>query len=637
MSVSFLQEEVQKRMETEKLEDLKQQASIQELIRNSPFYQRMAQPTPAEIRLDLIYYGFDVRWIYLGLWAAFSMALSIDCFLFSSWFLRNMTFNLYPLVLISLLETIAVLFTFMKVAEVSYGLAKVVFERLKKVKIHKQEKTVLQFSTLSHRDISLRTSIVDSFDFGDRSTCMNTTDSQQKDGKDEEVEPGNESVSIQKIYNPFDDSDLFNSSYQMNLKNFKSSPQSILTPIHTKEQLDALMAEDREKLALSRLDTRFFYYHKSMRTSPLNESPFETSMQSSNLVDDNDSSLKIADDGRIYMVSPNSESRGDDDEVLDFRAQLNESRESMTGRRGSVNRRRRSVSPEQHPSLGEQAQAATTGLEEFSPLEIEGSMLNEVQMNLCEPRLRIWIVRTILQPILKAISETNQELSKSFAGLHLRIGVSTLEALRVALKTNNRLGVTKLPFLLPFLEVEENQAYLVARISQLGADSFMDDYKWNGGGTISKAGTDVDQKATSRLLPPGWQQPLITDAQLIFKLFTSYMDSMIASSTFTHNHLNRPFTSRYILDLKDNRLQAYQSISAEYYFRMTTQNPPHIDFIYVSEMGRPVRLPIQPGPQNLFRSILSFIHHIKVYYDSTVSQVEMGRSGINLECVIDVD
>lgn len=40
------------------------------------------------------------------------------------------------------------------------------------------------------------------------------------------------------------------------------------------------------------------------------------------------------------------------------------------------------------------------------------SMLNEIEMNLCEPRLRIWIVRTILEPILKTVSETNQELTK---------------------------------------------------------------------------------------------------------------------------------------------------------------------------------------------------------------------------------
>lgn len=153
-------------------------------------------------------------------------------------------------------------------------------------------------------------------------------------------------------------------------------------------------------------------------------------------------------------------------------------------------------------------------------------LLTEEQQKRAEFMTRAWIRNTVLKPLVDQIDQVNKVLQKENANPPLRIGSSSVDALKLAAIERDSLKSSNLPFLLPFLNVHSNQAYLVSRIKELTATQFMDAYKWNSGGSEPTN----DSAESSRLIRREWNDSLPTDAVLVFDLFLAYMDAQLNSN-----------------------------------------------------------------------------------------------------------
>jgi hypothetical protein len=80
------------------------------------------------------------------------------------------------------------------------------------------------------------------------------------------------------------------------------------------------------------------------------------------------------------------------------------------------------------------------------------------------------------------IEEINGILAEKYPGMHLKIGSSSVEVLKSGLLHRQELCNIALPFIMPYLQAHQNQAYLVRRIQELSENIALEDFKWNNGG-----------------------------------------------------------------------------------------------------------------------------------------------------------
>lgn len=95
--------------------------------------------------------------------------------------------------------------------------------------------------------------------------------------------------------------------------------------------------------------------------------------------------------------------------------------------------------------------------------------------------LRIWISKTILKRLTYEIAKTDNAFKKGICDF--QIGNVALDRLKKTAENQQlvNLHVPMLPQIIPFLEMSTNQEYLVKRIKDLGKDSCIGDFRWNGG------------------------------------------------------------------------------------------------------------------------------------------------------------
>ncbi|VDL62966.1 unnamed protein product [Nippostrongylus brasiliensis] len=341
--------------------------------------------------------------------------------------------------------------------------------------------------------------------------------------------------------------------------------------------------------------------------------------------------------GNRMMLSPASSEGDGQDEMVRLRHALQHARHSprkagsILRRSDSMERRRRSISipsPER-PMLS----SGSATLPANAEIDAKSSCLREVDLVRGEQRLRAWLVNTILEPLSTRIRETNAKLDKvEHASPPIRIGVSSVEALQAAMISRPELIDTMLPYILPFLHAHSNQAYLVGRISELAADKFMMDYRWNSGGSEPQLdkGTSIGRQARKP-----WGEHLPTDAMLVFSLFSSYMDGQLTSNPLVGScRLAQPFTALYTL-IAPQRPNAVHLAAESFYLHMSSTSPPHFDFVFNDADGSPSRAAIPRGAKNLFSAILSFINHAKVNNGGKLDRMSIGATGLNIACILE--
>ncbi|XP_044743840.1 transmembrane protein 209-like [Chrysoperla carnea] len=124
----------------------------------------------------------------------------------------------------------------------------------------------------------------------------------------------------------------------------------------------------------------------------------------------------------------------------------------------------------------------------------------------------MWIYQTILRRLVDEIDCLNEALHRyNFVGV--QIGAVGLERLRKTAQTQlAQQYVPTLCSLIPFLEVNSNQEYLVKWIQELAKGGSMSEYRWNSGSTFNGK---------------QWEDHLPTDAAIVMHLMATYLDTQL--------------------------------------------------------------------------------------------------------------
>nr|CAD2160687.1 unnamed protein product [Meloidogyne enterolobii] len=278
--------------------------------------------------------------------------------------------------------------------------------------------------------------------------------------------------------------------------------------------------------------------------------------------------------------------------------------------------------------------------------------LNEADLELYELKLRIWLCNTIIKPLSEKINEMNLELAEKHANMNITLGQTPIDLIQTAMAHRTDLCNTFLPFIIPYIRVHQNQQYVVNRIHSFSQNIALQEYKWNSGGdTIARDEKD----AFSRILPWNEQQKLLTDVELIWHLFCTYMDFHLspcssAFSAFSSDIGNKPFSNLYcskcpsssttpvtistsnLTDLfppaivakkqKQNLLRgedaSCQNIEddGEFFIRMNETTPPTFEFVI--DGGVTVFQPAKGTSQNFWLVLILFLAHLKKYARSRI-------------------
>jgi hypothetical protein len=282
--------------------------------------------------------------------------------------------------------------------------------------------------------------------------------------------------------------------------------------------------------------------------------------------------------------------------------------------------------------------------------------------------IRIWISQTILARVVAQIDATNSKLTKVGLNDSLigHVGIERLKKCAALPQVHGNLP--ELNNLLVFLNISIHQEYLVQRLRELADGGAMSEYKWLSGG---------------RFKGNNWSDKLPTDAELIMGCFAAYMDTRLPAnyrnttigphatiSTVgngsSHFIEDKPFTGVYFVRLpeasseeaansrgKDSLLPKAQSpgvvrrersISKAHEQQVsltsskrsiivlqTCQRPPH----FLLQVDGKDKMEISPGRNNLFHTLLFFLHHVKAKESGMLGRINLGPSGINVLWVID--
>lgn len=219
---------------------------------------------------------------------------------------------------------------------------------------------------------------------------------------------------------------------------------------------------------------------------------------------------------------------------------------------------------------------------------------------------RKWLCQTILIRLVEQIESVNETMC--------RIGCSELQLGTISLSAARQVAVTKadqvptLRSIIPYLEASNNQEYLVQRLSEFAQGGCMGLYRWNSGGQYR-----------GKL----WEQDLLADSQLLLHMFCTYMDSRLpADPTFPDG---RMFTGLHFLKTPD-KPNARKSDLCVYQSRL---HPPHFKVIVEDEV-----YDMPKGQNNLFHTIIFFLHHVKTKHHGMLGRVNLGMSGVNILCIL---
>lgn len=229
--------------------------------------------------------------------------------------------------------------------------------------------------------------------------------------------------------------------------------------------------------------------------------------------------------------------------------------------------------------------------------------------------LRIWITQTILRPLVSEIENVNSALPKHGVS-DCKIGESPLERVRkVSSLPQVMQHLPTLPALLPFIEVAQDQEYLVNRLKELASTGALSRYRWNSGGSFRGQ---------------AWSEKLPTDSELLVHWLAAYMDTRLVATTrarLAEQGDTRPFTHSHFFRFGEKVEGQEKDLLA---LVQTQARPPH----YVVQVGDK-QLDVGGGRNNLLHTLLLFLHQVKHERAGMLGRVNLGLSGLNILWVLD--
>uniref|UniRef100_U5EWW8 Putative cytochrome n=1 Tax=Corethrella appendiculata TaxID=1370023 RepID=U5EWW8_9DIPT len=243
--------------------------------------------------------------------------------------------------------------------------------------------------------------------------------------------------------------------------------------------------------------------------------------------------------------------------------------------------------------------------------------ISSSQLSTYVANLRMWISLTILQRLVNEISSIDQSF-KSRGFSEIQIGSIGLERLKKTAENQQLVSscTPTLPLLLPFLELTTNQEYLVQRIKDLAKGSCIADYHWNSGSTFKGL---------------NWDEHLPTDSAIIFHVFCTYLDSQLRPLPAPGG---RPFYNRYvIIGDKKSAKETLLEVKNKAKCAILCTNPLKPKFNFISDDK--IHQNAVHDRNNLFYVIIQFLIYMKNCHENSLEGINLGKSGINLSCVIE--
>uniref|UniRef100_A0A1A9ZG90 Transmembrane protein 209 n=1 Tax=Glossina pallidipes TaxID=7398 RepID=A0A1A9ZG90_GLOPL len=230
--------------------------------------------------------------------------------------------------------------------------------------------------------------------------------------------------------------------------------------------------------------------------------------------------------------------------------------------------------------------------------------------------LRTWISITILQRLAEEIRKIDEFFKCN--DLDMQIGFVHLERLRKILSNKWFINshAPMLPLIVQFLDITDNQMYLVKRIKDLAEGWCIANYNWDSG---------------SDNLYFKWNDQLPTDAAIIFHFFCVYFDTQLLPLP---HKANRPFYSRYVIIAQHNRcaLDSVAMVNNRAGCAILCTNPlkPKFNFISHGEIHGCIY-----DRNNLFYVIIHFLLYMRKNRDNFLEGTSLSANGINIMQVID--
>ncbi|CAJ0578898.1 unnamed protein product, partial [Mesorhabditis spiculigera] len=234
------------------------------------------------------------------------------------------------------------------------------------------------------------------------------------------------------------------------------------------------------------------------------------------------------------------------------------------------------------------------------------AMFPDEDMEALEPLLEHWMRNTIYIPVGNAIKELNIMLQQKHPGY--KIGQTRVELISRLLEKNPELSETKLPFVLPYLQLCWCQENVIADFNHAQLNIF------------------------PRARFPGGSGKRRSDNALRFHTFAIYMDQAVSSLM---NAGPKVFSETYIIPTG----ASLTSPKRELYAIAFQWNDPSEEVLNVfafGEDGEPIKLPVTPYYcRNINHAIITFINHIKFFLDGCIiGGLSIDKVGLNLEMLL---
>ncbi|CAI4232051.1 unnamed protein product [Auanema sp. JU1783] len=548
-------------------------------------------------------------------WSIALLVLTVEIFLLSSFFGKYFLYSLIPSKVIIVLEWLVLLHVFTTNLWLAYkSLPESSTEiRYKKRTSEQSNTSVLDKSLNTSRKAD--SSWVESHSFGFTSSRIF---SHEPSSSTPRSNHGNVplDVSSDGLISPI--------YHHSNASPYSKSVDSI----HTRDQLDRLLRkstdESRGDLSTSFNNSSISYFNL-LDASGSEKKPYQLSEASK--ADKKDGGVvRIDSSGRVYLSPVPRGGDGDMDDLQRLKVSLmnvkNTSKKTgspLLRRSESNERRRRSFSI---------ADGSISSVSSSPKIEMSSS-LDEERLLRGEQLVRVWISNSILSTLSVEIKNVNKALEEDHTTL--RIGSASVEALKTALISKEKLKSTTLPYLLPYLSFHTNQAYLVSRILEFSADPFISNFSWNSGGTEPVS----EESVNGRIARRAWSDSLPTDSALLFHIFCTYMDSKVTSNPLVGSaSLSNPFSAVYTL-ISPQKPSAIHNAPGSFYIHMSSASPPQFELVHTDSNGVTSRTVVAKGPNNFFRTIVHFIYYAKVYNESRIDVMNIGKTGLNLACILE--
>lgn len=236
--------------------------------------------------------------------------------------------------------------------------------------------------------------------------------------------------------------------------------------------------------------------------------------------------------------------------------------------------------------------------------------LDPLELVVWMENLRMWISQTVLRRLVRQIDTANKEL-KSIGMTDVLIGETGIEKLRKCSQMHQIVqSVPALQYLIPYLDLTPHQDYLVQRIKDLSEGGALSEFDWDEGG---------------RFQGKNWSDKLPTDSELVMHCLVCYMDAQLPPVKSVID--GKVFSSLYFFKMPD-KLEALK-IRVPCAIIQTQSKPPH----YIIQTDTE-KIDLNPERNNLFHTLLYFLHYFKTKEHGMLHRVNLGRSGINVLWVV---